>query len=71
MKDCVFIAAFGDTDKKVELTYLKGDYFQIYIDRFYYGRIFQRGYKWEVSDQNDYFTTDDMDALIERVDLTK
>jgi len=66
MDSLKFIAAYGDTDKTVELTYLKGGYFQIYIDRFYHGRISQRGFKWEVLDQNDYFTTDDMDALLER-----
>jgi hypothetical protein len=69
MNDVTFIAAFDD-DKTVELKFIKGGYFHIFVNRFYWGMILNRSTGWAVvSNDNALFTSDDMDALLERVGL--
>jgi hypothetical protein len=71
LKTVKFLAAFGDQDKEVELGYIKGGYFQIMIGDRYYGQIIKTyGEVWRVCPQKDhYFTTDDKDAMLERLGL--
>jgi len=59
-----FTAAYGDESKPVELAYLIGGYYHIYIDRFYYGQIHKRNGKWTVLLQDPAsMTIDDIQIL--------
>jgi len=69
LKPVSFIAAF-EPEKYVELKPMIGGYFHIYIDAFYYGTIVCVNSQWVVHPQHShYFTTDDMDALLEQARL--
>ncbi len=72
MESIRFKASFGDYDSNVELAYLIGNYYHIFIDRFYYGQIINRDGTWYVLPQNpDEFSMDDMDAISDRINAAK
>lgn len=64
-----FTAHYGDETKQVELSYLTGGYYHIYIDRYYLGQIHKVQGKWTVLLQNpEEMTMDDRDVLIEMIE---
>jgi hypothetical protein len=66
--DINFLACFGDIDKEVDLKYLKGGYYHIYIDRFYYGQIIKINDIWTFAPQNEgSLSSDDKDAILDRI----
>jgi len=65
-----FIAAYGDYGRKVDINYMKGNYFHIFIDRRYYGQIIMMYGRWAVAPQHEeYFDTADRMELLDRVGL--
>jgi len=63
-----FTAAFGDETKQVELAYITGGYYHIFIDRYYQGQIVKRQGKWTVLLQDpESMTIDDMQILSDMV----
>ena len=67
-----FTASFGEESKQVEYSYLMGDYYHIYIGRFYYGTISHRQGKWTVLLQNKAaMTMDDIQAIEETIEESR
>jgi hypothetical protein len=62
-----FDAYYGDLVKKVEVSLPSGggDFWHIYIDRYYYGRIANVDDEWKNLDAR--LEKDDIDAIIERI----
>jgi len=66
----IFTAAYGDTNKLVELSLQKSGCFDIYEDNVYLGQIKETKFSWTVEPQNpETFTCDDKEALLERAGL--
>ena len=62
------MASYGDEVKNVELSFLMGGYYHIYIDRYYYGQIVKRNGQWVVLLQHpEEMTIDDMEILRDKV----
>jgi hypothetical protein len=78
-----FLAAYGDRNREVELAYMKGGYFHVMIDKYFYGQIVKYNTGWAVAlhstkpkrdhdgkylpyEEDKFFTTADLDAILER-----
>jgi len=69
MPSIQFTAYYGDETKLVELPYLHGGYYHIYIDKFYQGQIHKRNGKWTVLLQDPTsMTIDDIQILQDMVE---
>lgn len=67
----VFFAAFGDEDKKVDISAPLGGggSYHIMIDNYYRGAVCKMSDGWHVYFNSDEWTMDDQQAILERLGI--